>query len=101
MALEIERYSAEQAAALVLEGKVLRLPAGLARRRAARLERFEEGVREKRVVVTRASVPLGRRYIGNPRNDLDRGALAAVCHFRANVPRRSRLPRPRRCRGGR
>src|SRR6185437_8812370 len=100
MALEIERHGADEAPAVVLESEMLRLPPGLARRRAARLERIEERVTEERIVVAGAGVPFGRRYVGEPRDDFDRDWLAAVRHFRASVPRRWRRLRRRRCRGG-
>src|SRR6185437_11822047 len=84
MALEIERHGADEAPAVVLESEMLRLPPGLARRRAARLERIEERVTEERIVVAGAGVPFGRRYVGEPRDDVagedidaDRGARVA------------------------
>src|SRR5579863_6156457 len=80
MVLEIHRHSAKQPAAFVLDQHMLRQPSGLGGRRAARLQRFQERVRDEGIVGAGAGVPGRRRDLGEALDNADACGIAAVRH---------------------
>ena len=85
--LQIARHTADQRSRRILEEKMLRQPAGLARGGAAVLQRAQKSMRDEWVIeprrrglvglrAARAGIPVGRRHIGDARDGAQQDGLA-------------------------
>ena len=86
---QIARHAGDQRSRRILEEKMLRQPAGLARGGAAVLQRAEKSMRDEWVIeprrrgwvglrAARAGIPVGRRHIGDARDGAQQDGLARV-----------------------